>query len=104
LSGSADESAGHLPAPGPDPVRLVERQETARAVYAILDRLAERDRQVLILFELEDLSGEEVGQLLSISPANARLRLHRARARFLRLYEQIESKQQRDGRSDDVRR
>jgi RNA polymerase sigma-70 factor (ECF subfamily) len=104
LSGSADESAGHLPAPGPDAVRLVERQETARAVYAILDRLPERDRQVLILFELEDLSGDEVGQLLGVSPANARLRLHRARARFLRLHEQSESKRQRDGRSDDVSR
>jgi len=81
LSGSANQSAGHLPAPGPDPLRLVERHETARAVYAILDRLPERDRRVLILFELEDLSGEEVGQLLGISPANARLRLHRARER-----------------------
>ncbi len=63
LSGSADESAGHLPAPGPDAVRLVERHETARAVYAILDRLPDRDRQVLILFELEDLNADEVGQL-----------------------------------------
>ena len=104
LSGSADDSAGHLPAPGPDPLRLVERHETARAVYAIRVRLPERDRQVLILFELEALSGDEVGQLLGTSAANARLRLHRARARFLRLYEDTESKQQRDGRSDDVSR
>jgi len=106
LSGSADDSAGHLPAPGPDAVRLVERHETARAVYSILDRLPERDRQALILFELEDLSADEVGQLLGIQPANARLRLHRARARFLRLYEQMESKDPSDGRrrQDDVRR
>jgi RNA polymerase sigma-70 factor (ECF subfamily) len=90
LSGSAEDSAGHLAAPGPDALRLVERHQTAREVYDVLDRLPERDRQVLILFELEELSAEEVGQLLGIKPANARLRLHRARARFLRLYEKLE--------------
>jgi RNA polymerase sigma-70 factor (ECF subfamily) len=90
--------------PGPDALRLVERHETARAVYRILDRLPERDRQVLVLFELEDLSADEVGQLLGIQAANARLRLHRARARFLRLYEQMEAKNPGDERSNDVRR
>jgi RNA polymerase sigma factor (sigma-70 family) len=89
LSGSADESAGHLAAPGPDALRLVERNETALAVYRVLDRLPERDRQVLVLFELEDLTAEEVGQLLGVRAANARLRLHRARARFLRVYESV---------------
>jgi len=91
LSGSADESAGHLPATGPDPLRAAERSETARAVYRVLDRLPERDRQALILFELEELSADEVGGLLDIKPGNARLRLHRARARFMRLYEKLET-------------
>ena len=90
LAGSAEDSAGHLAAPGPDALRLVESHETARAVYRVLDRLPERDRQALILFELEELNGEQVGQLLGIQPANARLRLHRARARFIRLYEKLE--------------
>jgi RNA polymerase sigma-70 factor (ECF subfamily) len=90
LSGSADETAGRLAATTPDPLRLVERSETARSVYRVLDRLPERDRQALILFELEELKAEEVGQLLGIRAANARLRLHRARARFLRIYQEIE--------------
>lgn len=102
LSGSADETAGHLAAPGPDALRLVERHENAHAVYRILDRLPERDRQVLILFELEDLTAEEVGQLLSIQPGNARLRLHRARARFLRLYEESEPVEPGQRRHHDV--
>jgi RNA polymerase sigma-70 factor (ECF subfamily) len=102
LSGSADESAGHLAATGPDPLRLVERNETARAVYRVLDRLPERDRRALILFELEELTAEEVAQLLGIRAANARLRLHRARARFLRLFEKLERDQtNQDERSDD---
>jgi RNA polymerase sigma-70 factor (ECF subfamily) len=102
LSGSAEESAGHLAAPGPDALRLVERHETAHAVYRVLDRLPERDRQALILFELEELSGEEVGQLLGIQPANARLRLHRARARFMRLYENFEREQMDQNERSDL--
>jgi RNA polymerase sigma-70 factor (ECF subfamily) len=87
LSGSADETAGHLPAPGPDPLRAAEQSQTAKSVYRVLDRLADGDRRVLILFELEEMSADEVGELLGIKPANARLRRHRARARFLRAYE-----------------
>ena len=97
LSGSAGESAGHLAAPGPDPLRLLERNETARAVYRVIDRLPERDRQALILFELEELTAEEVGQLLGIQASNARLRLHRARKRFLRLYEKLERESREEG-------
>ena len=87
LSGSADETAGHMPAPGPDPLRTAEQNQTAQSVYRVLDQLADGDRRILILFELEELSADEVGKLLDIKPANARLRLHRARARFVRVYE-----------------
>jgi RNA polymerase sigma-70 factor (ECF subfamily) len=90
LSGSADETAGHLACADPDPQRLVERDEDARTVYRLLDQVPERDRQILILCKLEEMSAEEVGTLLDITPANARLRLHRARTRFLRAYEDYE--------------
>jgi RNA polymerase sigma-70 factor, ECF subfamily len=87
LSGSANETAGHIPTPGPDPSKVAEQTETAKSVYCVLDQLAEGDRRILILFELEELAADEVGDLLGIKPASARLRLHRARARFLRIYE-----------------
>jgi RNA polymerase sigma factor (sigma-70 family) len=87
LAGSADETAGHMPAPGPDPLNAAEQRQTAQDVYRVLDQLADSDRRILILFELEELSADEVGELLDIKPANARLRLHRAKARFLRVYE-----------------
>jgi RNA polymerase sigma-70 factor (ECF subfamily) len=99
LSGSADETAGHLPAPGPDPLRVAERHQAAAEVYRVLDRLSERDRQILILCELEELSAEEVGDLLAIKPGNARLRLHRARARFLRVYQDYERRQREERKS-----
>ncbi len=89
LSGSADETAGHLASEGPDPLRLVESQQAAASVYRVLDRLAERDRQILILCDMEELSSEEASHLLGVRPANVRLRLHRARARFTRAYREF---------------
>jgi RNA polymerase sigma-70 factor, ECF subfamily len=87
LSGSANQTAGQFAAAGPDPLRVVERHQTARDVYRILDRLPEGDRRILILFELEELAAYEVAALLGIKVANARLRRYRARARFLQVYQ-----------------
>lgn len=87
LTGSANETAGSVQAPGPDPLRAAEQNQTTQNVYRVLDQLAEKDRRILILFELEEMSADEVGDLLGIKAGNARLRLHRARARFLRVYE-----------------
>jgi len=95
LSGSADETAGHLASEGPDALRLVERNQAVATVYRLLERLPERDRQILILCELEELSAEEAGHLLGIRQANARLRLHRARARFTHAYQAFVSSNRR---------
>jgi RNA polymerase sigma-70 factor (ECF subfamily) len=100
LSGSADDTAGHLPSDGPDPLRLVESNQAAAVVYQVLNRLPERDRQILILCELEELCAEEASQLLGIRQANVRLRLHRARARFSRAYEDFCKSCNRGGRHD----
>jgi RNA polymerase sigma-70 factor (ECF subfamily) len=86
LSGSASQTAGKLAAAGPDPLRVVEQDQTARDVYRVLDRLPDGDRRILILFELEELAAYEVAALLGIKAANARVRRHRARARFLDIY------------------
>jgi len=83
---SADEMVGLVPAPGPDPLKVAEANQTTASVYRVLDQLAESDRRILILFELEEMSADQVGEVLGIKPANARVRLHRARARFLRVY------------------
>jgi RNA polymerase sigma-70 factor, ECF subfamily len=86
-SGTADETAGAMRASGPDPLQAFEQVQAARDVYRVLDRLSQGDRRILILFELEELAAEQVGELLGIKAGNARLRLHRARARFLRAYQ-----------------
>lgn len=86
LSGGAEETAGRLLATEPDPLQAFEKGEVARGVYRVLDRLSEGDRRILILFELEELSADEVGELLGIETGTARVRLHRAKGRFLRAY------------------
>jgi RNA polymerase sigma-70 factor, ECF subfamily len=94
-----EDAVARVASPRPDPLRVAERHDTARTVYRLLDTLPEGDRQILILFELEELDADGVGALLAIRPANARLRLHRARARFLRAYKDFEDAETRKGRS-----
>jgi RNA polymerase sigma-70 factor (ECF subfamily) len=90
LGGAANDVAGNLPAPGPSQHEQLERKESIARVYRVLDRLPERDRQILILFELEELSGEQIAALLGIKLGNVWLRIHRARERFLRTFQEAE--------------
>ena len=64
-----------------------ERAEATRQVYAVLNELSERDRTMLILFELERLPGAEIAVILSLSEPNLWVALTRARARFRKIFE-----------------
>jgi len=64
-----------------------ERAEASRAVYTVLNELSERDRTLLILFELERLPGAEIAVVLGISEPNVWVGLTRARARFKKVFE-----------------
>ncbi len=65
-----------------------EEEEEARkrlsAAEAVLDKLPEHQRLVFILFELEEMSGAEIAELLEISVGTVRSRLRLAREHFLR--------------------
>ncbi len=65
---------------------LVGTESRQRAVVAesILNRLPEPQRLVFVLFELEEMSGEDIAQLLNISVGTVRSRLRLARERFER--------------------
>jgi RNA polymerase sigma-70 factor (ECF subfamily) len=65
------------------PVEDLHRQQERRTVYRVLDGLPEKYRTVLILFELEGLSGEEIATLTGRKLATVWVHLHRARALFL---------------------
>lgn len=67
----------------PGPAAGLERLEANRRFYGALDALPERHREVLVLFELEELSTDEIARLVERPPATVRVWLHRARAAFV---------------------
>lgn len=64
------------------PYESVEQQQITTSVYAALEELPERDRTLLILFEIEGLAGDEIAELLDVKIDTLWVLLHRARKRF----------------------
>ncbi len=67
------------------PARLYAISETTRNVQALLDRINQEDREVLVLALLEDRPDTEVAEMLGIPLGTMKSRLRRARDRFLKL-------------------
>jgi RNA polymerase sigma-70 factor (ECF subfamily) len=79
--------AGELDAYGVlqhDAAALADAGRRRRVAEAILDKLPEAQRVVFVLFELEELSGDEIAALLGISVGTVRSRLRLARELFSR--------------------
>lgn len=89
LGGSAEDVAGEVPAESVRPDEALERRQGHTRFYRVLDTMKERYRTVLVLFELEGLSGEEIARLLDARPATVFVWLHRARADFLARMERL---------------
>lgn len=53
--------------------------EDAEAVHRALERISRPHREVLTLFFLEDLSVEEIGDVVGVPPGTVKSRLHYAR-------------------------
>jgi RNA polymerase sigma-70 factor (ECF subfamily) len=70
--------------PADGPLEQLESRERRALFYQALDRLSERHRRALVLFELEELSVDEVAAHLELRAGTARVLLHRARAAFLK--------------------
>jgi RNA polymerase sigma-70 factor (ECF subfamily) len=87
LGGSADDVGGKLASHRPTPVEELERRQAQERVYKILDAMNERYRTLLILFEIEGLSGEEISELTGTNPDALWVALHRARAQFVQRME-----------------
>lgn len=67
---------------GGDPLETVTREQRVALVHRALDRLDHADREILVLRELEALSGEETAAALGLSVPAMKSRLHRARLRL----------------------
>jgi RNA polymerase sigma-70 factor (ECF subfamily) len=79
---SAEALADRLMASGTSPSRRMIRDELRRRVQAALDRLAPRDREILVMRHLEEMSAAEIAAILGISEGAVRVRLPRALTRL----------------------
>ena len=73
--------------------RILETRGDAALVQQILAKMGERNREVFILREVEQLSGDDVAAVLDIPTATVRTRLFHARKEFARLLEKARSAQ-----------
>ena len=69
-----------------EPEQQVARMETQQAVQELLAQLPEPQRTVLVLRYFQEMSLEEMAEVMNCSVAAVKVRLHRARNSFRRLY------------------
>jgi RNA polymerase sigma-70 factor (ECF subfamily) len=67
------------------PLAVFESREASRIVYALLDKIGEKKRTVLILHEIEGFSAEEIAEIVNVPKNTVFTRLHHARKEFLEL-------------------
>jgi RNA polymerase sigma-70 factor (ECF subfamily) len=79
--------APHLVSAMPMPDEGVERGERIEAVRSVLDRLPERDRQLLLMRE-EGFKYEEIAKVVGVAPASVGTQIARALKRFVESYNQ----------------
>ena len=66
--------------PSPTPLEVVEQRQRCARLYAALDRLPDKYRTAVILFDIEGVPAEEAGQLLGLTANAVWVRVHRGRA------------------------
>jgi RNA polymerase sigma-70 factor, ECF subfamily len=92
VQGSADPELGRGPeslddarptsSPAPAPDARLEQDEIARITQTVLAELPDIFRTVLLLREFEDMSYQDIADVLGISIGTVESRLFRARAKF----------------------
>lgn len=75
-----DESvSAEVPDPTPTPEKAVEQQELRRQIEAGLQTLSPEHREVLILREIQQLSYDEIADVLSLDLGTVKSRINRGR-------------------------
>lgn len=80
--GSEEDEAGFMdqaPADLPDPVLALEAEARRRAVREALGQLPPLQREILVLRDIQELSYDDIGQILHLEPGTVKSRLFRAR-------------------------
>lgn len=71
------------------PESLIQKSQASAKVAELIGGLPDAYRIVLLLRDIEELSTQEVAELLEISQSNVKVRLHRARAALKKLLEPL---------------
>jgi RNA polymerase sigma-70 factor (ECF subfamily) len=70
--------------PGDRTLQHLDTQDLSHLLEAIMSRMPEKLREVFVMFELEEMSGEEIAGLLALPVGTVRSRLRLAREAFQR--------------------
>ena len=73
------ESTAELVSHHPTQLEIESRMDAAATVERALSKLSQKKREVLVLFELEGLSGDEIAVALGCPVPTVFTRLHHAR-------------------------
>lgn len=82
--------AQNLVDPSGSPSARLDREELAQRMRKALDRLAQTDREALLMRHYENMSYEAMGCILGIEPASARKRAGRALVRLHKILAELE--------------
>jgi RNA polymerase sigma-70 factor (ECF subfamily) len=74
----AEEALGHEVTPEV----LILRSESREAIFAALEALEVRDREIILLCDVDEMSYREIAQVLDVPVGTVMSRLSRARARL----------------------
>jgi RNA polymerase sigma-70 factor (ECF subfamily) len=77
-----DEDIASLSSNEPSPDELVDRKKARAVMESILDQLPLECRAVLVLYEMEEYTMAEIGELLDLPAGTVASRLRRARQLF----------------------
>ena len=66
--------------------QVMIRQEDVSQLYTAIAMMSEKDRSILMLSIVEELTTEEISQILGIRPSSVRSQLSRAKQRLIKRY------------------
>jgi len=83
------EDLESVPSYGLDPGAELERRYLAVLFYRALDQLPEKYRTIFVLYEIEDMSIQEISELCQLNVSTVKVQVARARHRFIHSYQRL---------------